>query len=92
MVHFTSDSWIRPLAHYRIYFLGEDAHIKVAHDVDSNDDAAALLVAEELLSRTSYRSSEVWHGNKLVARIALNHAEGEGLPSHRHISPETARQ
>ena len=39
--------WRFALAHYRIYFLGEDDHIKVAHDVDSKADAAALLVAEE---------------------------------------------
>ena len=81
------------MAHYRIYFLGEDAHIKVAHDVDSDDDAAALLVAEELLGRTSYRSSEIWRGNKLIARIELNHAGSSvGPPPHQHTSPETARQ
>jgi len=80
------------LAHYRIYFLGEDAHIKVAHDADSGDDAAAVLVAEELLSRTSYRSSEVWHGDKLVARIALNHAGSEDPPSPKQRSPEITRQ
>lgn len=81
------------MAHYRIYFLGEDAHIKVAHDVDSNDDAAALLVAEELLSRTSYRSGEVWRGDKLIARIALNHAESSAdPPPHKHTPPVTVRQ
>ena len=79
------------MAHYRIYFLGEDAHIKVAHDVDSHDDAAALLVAEELLSRTSYRSGEVWFGDKLIARIALNHAASAGPPPPEHTSPEKPR-
>jgi len=80
------------LAHYRIYFLGDDAHIKVAHDADSGDDAAAVLIAEELLSRTSYRSSEVWHGDKLVARIALNHAGSADSPSSKQTSPEITRQ
>lgn len=80
------------MAHYRIYFLGEDVHIKVAHDVDSNDDAAALLFAEELLGRTSYRSSEIWHGNKLVARIEFNHAGPANSPPSKQTSPETARQ
>ena len=60
------------MAHYRIYFLADDGHIKVAHAVDSDDDAAAILVAEQLLSHTTYLSSEVWQGNKLAARIALN--------------------
>jgi hypothetical protein len=80
------------LACYRICFLGEDDHIHVAHDVDSNDDAAAILVAEELLGRTSYRSSEIWQGNKLVARIALNGAGSANSPPPEHTSAASARQ
>jgi hypothetical protein len=81
------------LAHYRIYLLGEDAHIKVAHDADSDDDAAAVLVAEELLSHTTYLSSEVWQGNKLVARIAVNGvgAGAASSPPANKVSPEIAR-
>ena len=68
------------MAHYRIYFFADDGHIKVAHDTDSDDDAAAVLVAEQLLSHTTYLSSEVWRGSKLVARITVNGVGAAGKP------------
>ena len=79
------------MAHYRIYFLGQDDHTKSPHDVDSDDDAAAVLVAEELLRHSVYLSAEVWHGNKLVARIALNPAEAATAPPHSENSPQAAQ-
>jgi hypothetical protein len=79
------------MAHYRIYFLGQDDHIEVPHDVDSDDDAAALLIAEDLLCHSAYLSAEVWHGNKIVARIALNPAEAANAPPPSGMLPEAAQ-
>jgi hypothetical protein len=79
------------MAHYHIYFLADDHHIAFTHDIDSDDDAAALLVAEQLLSHTRYLSNEVWQSNKLVARIALNGAGVASSPPTNKAPPETAR-
>ena len=75
------------MTRYQIYFLARDDHVAASHDTDSDDDAAAIAIAEQLLSHTSYLSGEVWQGNKLVARIAPN---GSAPPAST-VSPEMTR-
>jgi hypothetical protein len=36
--------------HYQIYFLAGDDHVAASHDTDSDNDAAAISIAEQLLS------------------------------------------
>ena len=69
------------MAHYHIYFLAGDDHIAAAHHTDSDDDATAVLVAEQLLSHTTYLSSEVWQGNKLVARLTASEQQAHCPPT-----------
>jgi hypothetical protein len=71
------------MARYHIYFLADDDRIAFTHDIDSDDDAAALLVAEQLLGHTTYLSSEVWHDQRLVARTALNPAVSADPPINK---------
>lgn len=52
---------------------------------------AAILVAEELLRHSVYLSAEVWHGNKLVARIAPNPAEAANAQPPNVNSPQAAQ-
>jgi hypothetical protein len=75
------------VTHYQIYFLAGDDHVAASHDTDSDDAAAAISIAEQLLSHSPYLSGEVWQGNKLVARIALN---GSAPPANA-VSPEMTR-
>ena len=56
------------MRHYRCYFLIDDK-IKAAEDIGAKDDADALLRAEELLAGSSFSVIEVWHAERLVARL-----------------------
>ena len=60
------------MRHYRCYFLIDDK-IKAAEDIGAKDDADALLRAEELLAGSSFSVIEVWHAERLVARLAATH-------------------
>jgi hypothetical protein len=63
------------VAHYRIYFLDRNDHIRHALSVECTDDAEAV----ELLQRHSDgRGMELWQGARRVARIEAG--QGNGSP------------
>jgi hypothetical protein len=59
------------MAHYRAYFMRGD-HIAAAEDVDAEDDAAALLAADQLLTGSRFASIEIWQEKRLVGRLSMN--------------------
>jgi hypothetical protein len=85
------EHWRLGMPRYHIYSLADDDHIAATHHADSDDDATAILVAEQLLSHTTYSSSEIWQGNKLVARIAVNAAGAASSPLANTAPPEMTR-
>jgi hypothetical protein len=53
---------------YRIFFLGQDGHIKQPPEiVECPDDQTAVEMAQQLLDG---RTVEIWESSRLVARLA----------------------
>jgi hypothetical protein len=53
---------------YRIFFLGQDGHIKQPPEIiECPDDQTAIEKAKQLLDG---RTVEIWESSRLVARLA----------------------
>jgi hypothetical protein len=59
-----------PLRHYRGYFLADDI-IRAAESIEAADDGSVMLQAQELLLKSRFLASEVWHQSRLVGRQAI---------------------
>jgi hypothetical protein len=64
------------VAHYRIYFLDRNDHIRHALSVECDGDAEAVELAQ---SHGDGRCLELWQGARRVARIEAD--DGQGKPS-----------
>ncbi len=52
---------------YRIYLLGADDHIKIAHVLDcATDEEALVLAARELADE---HALEIWDRNRFIGRL-----------------------
>lgn len=58
------------MAQYRCYFLAGEC-IKAAEDIEADDDAGALMKAEELILKSSFLAVEVWQEKRLVGRHTI---------------------
>jgi len=56
----------RPVAHYRLYFLDRQDHIRQAVSLECADDEEALASVEE---HRDGRTVELWQGVRRVIRI-----------------------
>jgi hypothetical protein len=54
------------MAYYRIYFVGEDGHIRRAREIHMPSDAEAIAFAE---ASAEGQRVEVWNRARLVSRI-----------------------
>jgi hypothetical protein len=52
------------MAYYRLYYL-EDGHIRRVLEIDCEDDASAMKIAEQ---RADGRAMELWELSRIVAR------------------------
>ncbi len=77
--------------HYRCYFTDENDRIKAVEQLECEDDAAALMKAEQVLTLSAYRTAELWQGSRLVGKwgntgqVAQQPRQSE-LPSERSAS------
>ena len=54
------------VAHYRLYQIGPDGHIKAGVDLECADDAEAIEAAGKLVGEFAV---ELWHDKRMVARL-----------------------
>lgn len=57
-----------PHRQYRCYFTDADDRIRSVEVVACDDDAEAMLRAEQLLASSEHRTAELWQGPRLVAK------------------------
>jgi hypothetical protein len=69
------------MAYYRLYYL-EDGHIRRVHELDCEDDAAAMKIAAE---GADGRAMELWELSRIVAKWGAHHLAETG-----NESPESA--
>ena len=53
---------------YRCYFTDENDRIKAVEQLECEDDAAALMKAEQVLTASAYNTAELWQGSRLVGK------------------------
>jgi hypothetical protein len=54
------------MAHYRAYVIGSDGHFHAAHDLDSEDDVAAIEAARQYVNGSDV---EVWQASRRLIRL-----------------------
>ncbi len=59
---------------YRTYCLDGSGKIKLADDLDANDDAAAIAMAK--VQHRGGIKCEIWHRNRLVATLNAGELAG----------------
>jgi hypothetical protein len=58
------------LKHYRCYFLIGDG-FRPRENIETADDATALLEAEKLILKSSFLVVEVWQQRNFIGRISI---------------------
>ena len=53
---------------YRCFYL-RDGHIMAAEFVKCDNDAAALVICQDMLNQSTFEKLEVWDGGRKVATI-----------------------
>lgn len=53
------------MADYKLYFLGKTGRVEARLDLQANDDAQAIVLAER---EDDGRAMELWHGERVVKR------------------------
>jgi hypothetical protein len=75
------------MAGYRCYILDAEDHILQAHDLDCQDDADAVSVAQNLLTLDPYHhGAEVWRSTRRIKK--LQRTAGLGLRLARRVQPK----
>jgi hypothetical protein len=64
---------------YRCYFTEANDRIQSYEQIECENDAEAVLKAQELLARSQFSSAEVWQGRRIVGKWS-----NTGAASPRH--------
>lgn len=63
----SADGWEASMTNYRIFFLGEDGHIKGNKLIECDTDAEAMALAEQ--ECPEHTGLEVWQSTRMVGQI-----------------------
>jgi hypothetical protein len=62
-----ADGWGASMTNYRVFFLGEDGHIKGNKLIECDSDAEAMALAEQ--ECPDHTGLEVWQSTRMVGQI-----------------------
>lgn len=69
---------------YRCYLADEADRIRAVQNLTCEDDAAAMLQAEQILAASTHRVAEIWQRSRMVGKLVKaqqSAGPGGGTPS-----------